>query len=127
MAQKRSGRFEQRWQRNCWTLTTVSPRERRDSSGRRCGANGVIDGSPPTAQGRSPVSQGGSRHGIRKTGHWRASERSDVPNQVREQENERGGGGVPVYSSGAYIAPITGLIFHPEAWKKERKNSIQSM
>lgn len=67
---------------------------------------------------------------LRDTGNWPLDSqwwnvRSAKSNQraVKWEEN------VPVYSSGAYIAPITGLIFHPEAWKKEKriKDSIQFM
>lgn len=30
-----------------------------------------------------------------------------------------------MYSSGAYMAPITGLSFHPEAWKGEKTKRFQ--
>lgn len=50
----------------------VLPRECWDGSRRSCRANGVVDGSSPAAEGRSPVCQGGSCYRIWETGHWRS-------------------------------------------------------
>lgn len=49
-------------------------------------------------------------------GNWPLGSRK-IParSQSMRREAFMRGEAVPVYSSGAYMAPITGLIFHPEA------------
>lgn len=101
----------------------TSPRECWDGGGRGCRADGVVDGPSPAAEGGSPVRQGGSRYGVREAGHWKTSGTSDGYKSKRWGGVMREGS-VPVYSSGAYIAPITGLIFHPEAVRTSGFNTL---